>query len=76
MYAEDAGHGVRIVLTRKAASEIVPGDVVHLDGQLTKEPYMVLGINQRKGLLGIALKGYGEVQIHPDAPINCREGAW
>ena len=66
----------RVVLTRKAANEVAVGDLVHLPAMLTEAPFMVLAIHQRNELLGIALKGYGEVRFHPDQPVNCREGSW
>lgn len=75
VYVDDGDTG-RIVLTRKAASEVTVGSVVHLPGMLHKDPYHVLAINPRKGSLGLALKAYGEYKIHPDEPVNCREGSW
>lgn len=76
VYAEDEESGTRIVLTRKAASEVSIGDLVHLPGMLAKEAYRVLGINTRKDKIGLGLEGYGEVRFDPDGPVNCREGSW
>jgi ribosomal protein L37AE/L43A len=76
IYAEDAETHTKIVLVRKAAQEIQVDDLVHLPGMLTKKPYLVLGVNQLRGQLGIGLKEYGQYKVSPDAPVNCRVGAW
>lgn len=76
VYAEDEETGTRIVLLRKAAREVVKGDLVHLHGGLTEEPYQVLGVNDRGAKIGLGLKGYRELKIDPDAPVNLRTGAW
>jgi len=77
VYAEDVETDTRIVLIRKQASEVQKGDLVHLPGMLTKEPYLVLGISQQNnGKLCIGLKQYGQYKVLADEPVNCRIGAW
>lgn len=50
--------------------------MVHLPGDLTKKPYIVLGINDLGNKLGIGLKDYGQYKVAPDHPINCHHGSW
>jgi hypothetical protein len=77
VYAEDVETGTRIVLIRKQAKEVEPGDLVHLPGMLTEGSYLVLGISElSNGKLGIGLKGYTQYKVLPDEPVNCRVGAW
>lgn len=78
VYAEDVDTGTRIVLVRKQAKEVGPGDLVHLPGMLTKACYEVLGVSElSNGKLGIGLKGYTQYKVLPDEPVNCRiGGAW
>lgn len=65
-----------ITIIRKRASEINKGDLVLLPGQLDGESYMVLGITPVKDKLGIGLKGYTQLKVNPEEPINCRVGSW
>ena len=76
VYAEDEETNTKIVLIRKRASEVEEGDLVHLPGGLTNDPYLVLGVNDLGSKLGIRLKDYGQYKVAPDGPINCRTGAW
>jgi DNA-directed RNA polymerase subunit RPC12/RpoP len=65
-----------IAIVRKRASEVERGDLVLLPGQLDGEAYVVLGISEAQGKLGIGLKNYGQYKVSPDEPMNCRVGAW
>ena len=76
VYAEDEETNTKIVIIRKRASEVEAGDLVYLHGQLTEKPYQVLGVNDLGGKLGIGLKGYGQLKVSPDDPVNCGWGTW
>lgn len=77
VYAEDEETDTRIVLIRKRACEVEPGDLVHLPGMLAQSPYRVLGVSKLGGgKLGIGLKGYTQYKLGPNEPVNCRIGSW
>jgi len=68
--------GDRIALIRKQASELDEGDLFLFNGKLNKESYLILGIKTSKNQLAIGLKGWGQVKLTPNTPVNCRIGMW
>lgn len=76
IYAEDAETGTKVVLLRKRSTEVRVGDLVHLPGQLTKDCYSVLAVNDRGDKVGLALKGYGEYKVSKEDGVNIRTGSW
>lgn len=74
VWAHDPGTNTKITLIRKRGDEIEEGDLIHLPGQLIKDCYWVLGTSRVKDKIGIGLKGYGQLKVFPDEPVNCRIG--